>query len=562
MLTAGETRGPPLAPALQPGRIRTLLPAAIVAIIVFLPIIALAAIALTGSGDDWPHLIRNVLPGSIVTTAVLLALVTIGSASIGVVSAWLVVAFDFPLRRTMSWALVLPFAIPPYLAAYAFADFFHFAGPVQSAIRALFGFQRAADYWFPEIRSTPGAALVMSAVLYPYVYMTARVVFIMQGRNIADVARTLGASPWRVFWRVLLPVAKPAIAVGVALTLMETLNDIGASEYLGVRTLTFSVYSTWLNRGSLEGAAQIAMVMLVLVFAFLAAEQRARRNQRFHMARSTQISRPPRTRLTGWRAALALAAVALPVAVGFGIPVLFFARYAWRRLEYLLDPRLADAFANSVLAATLTALITVAAALVIVYAARRSRSRGNTVLTRLASLGYALPGTILALGLLFVLARIDNGVDALAREWLGVSTGLLLSGTVIAVVLACSIRFIALAEGSIRAGIEKLPPHLDEAARSLGRPPLASAVSVLLPLLWPAIFSAAVLVFVDTIKELSATILLRPFGFNTLATYVYENASRGVVEDGALAALMIIATALVPVALLSRALARDRDANL
>ncbi|MGB6117822.1 MAG: ABC transporter permease subunit, partial [Mesorhizobium sp.] len=312
MLTAGETRTAPLPPARQPGQFRAMLPAALAATVVFLPIITLAFIALTGTGADWPHLARNVLPGSILTTAILLVLVAAGASTIGVVSAWLVVGFDFPFRRTMSWALVLPFAVPPYLAAYAFADFFHFAGPIQSAIRAIFGFTRPGEYWFPDIRTTPGAAFVMASVLYPYVYMTTRVVFIMQGRNIADVARTLGASPWRVFRQILLPVATPAIAVGVALTLMETLNDIGASEYLGVRTLTFAVYSTWLNRGSLEGAAQIAMVMMVLVFVFLVAEQRSRGNKRFHATRSTQVSRPPRKLLSGWRGALALVSVTLP----------------------------------------------------------------------------------------------------------------------------------------------------------------------------------------------------------------------------------------------------------
>ncbi len=531
--------------------------------VVLTPIVAIAVIALSGTGEDWPHLIRNVLPGSIRTTALLLTLVALGTASIGVVSAWLVVAFDFPLRRLMSWALVLPFAVPPYLAAYAFAEFFHFSGPVQSAIRAVFGFQTSSDYWFPEIRSTYGAALVMSAVLFPYVYMTTRIVFIMQGRNIADVARTLGASPGRVLRRVLLPVAKPAIAAGVALVLMETLNDIGAAEYLGVRTLTFSVYSTWLNRGSLEGAAQIAMLMLAMVFALIWAEQHARRKQRFHAARATQIKvRPPRTPLKGWRGILATAAISLPVLGGFGIPLYVFGRYASRRLDQFFDPALGKAFANSVLAASGTAVITVVAALALTYVARLARTRETGLLMRLASLGYALPGTILGLGLLFALARFDNGLDALARQYLGVSTGLLLSGSAAAVILACSIRFLALAESSIRSGIEKLPPNLDEAARSLGRTPAASAYAVLLPLLGPAIFAASVLVFVDTIKELSATILLRPFGFNTLATYVYENASRGVVEDGAIAALVIIATSLVPVALLSGALMRDREASL
>lgn len=549
--------------ARRPRHRLAVLPAILVAILVLLPIASLAVIALSGTGEDWPHLARHVLPRAVQTTAVLLLLVAVGAASIGVVSAWLVVAYEFPLRRTMSWALVLPFAVPPYLAAYAFAEFFHFTGPVQASIRALFGFTTPQEYWFPEIRSTTGAAIVLSSVLFPYVYLTTRIVFLMQGRNIADVARTLGAAPSRVLVRVLLPVARPAIAAGVALVLMETLNDIGAAEYLGVRTLTFSVYSTWLNRGSLEGAAQIAMAMMALVFALLLAEQWARRRQRFHSARATQVkTRPPRIALKGWKGGLALASVTLPVAAGFGIPVYVFGVYAARRAEHLIDPALGSAFANSVITASATALITVVAALVLVYAARLSRTHGMTVLSRLAALGYAVPGTILGLGLLFALARFDNAVDAFFRAQFGFSTGLLLTGSAGAVILACSIRFLALAEGSVRSGLEKLPPNLDEAARSLGRGPAASAVSVLLPLLGPAIFAAAVLVFVDTIKELSATILLRPFGFNTLATYVYENASRGVVEDGAMAALVIIATSLVPVVLLSRALMRDREASL
>ena len=563
MRTANGTMPPAALTARRPRHLGALLPALAIALAVLMPIASIAFIALSGTGQDWPHLMRNVLPGSLVTTAVLLALVAAGTASMGVVSAWLVVAFDFPLRRLSAWALVLPFAVPPYLAAYAFAEFFHFSGPVQSAIRALFGFQTRADYWFPEIRSTGGAALVMTAVLFPYVYMTTRIVFLMQGRNIADVARTLGAGPFKVFWRVLLPVAKPAIAAGVALVLMETLNDIGASEYLGVRTLTFSIYSTWLNRGSLEGAAQIAMVMLVVVLFLLWAERWARRNQRFHAARATQVKvRPPRTGLKGWRAALATIAVALPVVGGFGIPLYVFSRYAMRRLDQLFDGSLAMAMFNSVLTASGTAALTVLAALLLVHAQRVSRSRAANAIVRTASLGYAMPGTILGLGLLFVFARFDNGVDALAREYLGISTGLLVSGSAAAVVLACTLRFVALAEGSIRSGLDKLPPNIDEAARSLGRTPAQTAYSVVLPLLRPALFTAAVLVFVDTIKELSATILLRPFGFNTLATYVYENASRGVVEDGAIAALGIIATALVPVVLLSGALMRDRAASL
>ena len=276
--------------------------AAFIAAIVLVPIASIVAIAVSGTGADWPHLARNVLPRSTATTLWLLAMVSAGTASIGVTCAWLVVAFDFPFRRLLAWALVLPLAVPTYLAAYAFGEFFHFTGPVQTALRHVFGFQTVRDYWFPDIRTTEGAAIVLSSVLYPYVYLTTRVVFIMQGRNIADVARTLGARPSKVFFRILLPVARPAVVAGVALVLMETVNDIGAVEYLGVRTLTFSVYSTWLNRGSLEGAAQIAMVMLVLVLAILQAERWARRRQRFHGARATHMRvRPPRVILTGWR---------------------------------------------------------------------------------------------------------------------------------------------------------------------------------------------------------------------------------------------------------------------
>jgi iron(III) transport system permease protein len=540
-----------------------LLPAAIAAAIALMPIAVVIAIALSGDGADWPHLARNVLPQSTATTLWLLALVAAGTASMGVTSAWMVVAYDFPFRRMLAWMLVLPLAVPPYLAAYAFAEFLHFSGPVQSALRSVTGFQTPRDYWFPEIRTTEGAAVVLSMVLYPYVYLTSRVVFIMQGRNIGDVARTLGAAPLKVLRTVLLPVARPAIVAGVALVLMETLNDIGASKYLGVQTLTFSVYSTWLNRNSLEGASQIALLMLVIVLAVLLMEQWARRRQRFHVGRGSQMNaHPPRVRLGGARAAVATLATAAPVACGFGIPLYVFGDYASRRLYQLADPDLAEALLNSIIVASSAAILTVFVALLLIHAARLDHSKPVAVATRLAMVGYALPGTVLGLGLLFALAGIDNTIDAWMRGLFGISTGLLFTGSATAVVLVCSIRFLALAEGALRGGIEKLPPHLDEAARSLGRSPTRSAVGVMLPLLKPAVFTAAVLVFVDTVKELSATILLRPFGFNTLATSVFEDASRGVPEDGAMAALAIIATSVIPVILLSGALMRDRDAKL
>lgn len=547
--------------ALQPRHPLLSAGALLVAALVLLPIATIAAIALSGGVDDWRYFFQSILPRSTVTTLWLLTLVGLATSAIGVAAAWLVVAYDFPARRLFSWALVLPLAVPPYLAAYAFAEFFLYTGPVQGLVRWAFGFQSVRDYWFPDLRSTGGAAFVLSSVLYPYVYLTARVVFLMQGRGIADVARTLGASPAKVFWRVLLPVARPAIAAGVALVMMETINDIGASEYLGVQTLTVSVYSTWLNRGSLEGGAQVALFMLLFVAALLFAEERARRGQRFHAARGTQMkSRAQRVRLAGWRGRLCLVLVGLPVLSGFGIPLYVFGAYALRRLDRIASAELSSAFVNSLLTATCASAATVVLALFLINAVRLVRTRPMRIAVRLASVGYALPGGIIGLGLLFVLARFDNTVDAMFRSTFGISTGLLITGSAASVVLACIIRFLALAEGAIRSGLEKLPPNLDQAARSLGRTSWQSAVAVLLPLLKPAILTALVLVFVDTIKELSATILLRPFGFNTLATFVYENASRGVPEDGAIAALAIIFTALVPVVLLSGALAGDREA--
>lgn len=530
---------------------------------VALPILSLLVVALTGDGAEIAAVLSGALPRALPTTLWLLFLVALGAGSIGVTAAWIVVAYDFPLRRFFAFALVLPLAIPPYLAAYAFGDFFHFTGPVQELVRAVFGFTSARDYWFPEIRSTPGAAIVLSSVLFPYVYLTTRMIFILQGRNLADAARTLGARPFTVLRRVLLPVARPAIAAGVALALMETLNDVGASEYLGVRTLTLSVYATWLNRNSLAGAAAIAIVLLVIVLALIAAEQAIRANERYHVGRASQMrARVPRIRLSGWRAGLASVAAAAPVAAGFGVPVFVLGRAALRRLDQLLAPDLLAALANTVATAGATALLAVAAALVLTMTMRLQPSPTAARLSRAGIAGYAIPGTILAIGLLLALARFDNAVDAAFRSLIGVSTGLLLTGSAAAVVIACTIRFVALADGSIRSGMEKLPRHVDDAARSLGRTPVQTLRAVLLPLLRPAILTGAVLVFVDTVKELSATILLRPFGFSTLATHIYEAASRGAPEDGAVAALLVMIVAAVPVVAVSGALMSDDDAAL
>jgi iron(III) transport system permease protein len=525
------------------------------ALIVFMPVIAIVTIAASSGTDDWPHLLNNVIPRATLRTLVLLAGVGAVTAIIGVVTAWLVASCDFPLRRLLSALLVLPLAIPSYLGAYAFAEFFSFTGPVQSAYRALFGFQSSRDYWFPEVRTTGGAILVLASVLYPYIYLAARSMFLMQGRSAADVARTLGASPFAVFSRIQIPMARPAIMVGLTLVSMETLNDIGAVEYLGVQTLTFSIFDTWLNRGSLGGAAQIACIMLAFIAALLFIERAARRRQRFSSQKTTAaVHDSVRLKLEGWKKWAATFACLLPPLTGFAVPVIVLGGYAARRLDQFISVRLLSALWNSILVSSATAVVAVLLAFVLAYAARTTRSPLTAAAGRLASFGYGVPGTVLAMGVLIPLANFDNSVDAILRANFGISTGLLLSGTGFAIIYACTVRFLTMAEGTIDAGFHKLSPHLDMAARTLGRTSGQALRSVLLPMMRPATLTAALLVFIETMKELSATIMLRPFNFNTLATLVYEDASRAKVEDASVAAVIIVAVGLIPVFLVSRSL--------
>ncbi len=518
--------------------------------LVLAPIITLVILAMRPAGDIWPHLISTVLPRSVATTALLMLGVGILTTSIGVGTAWLVTMCRFPGRRLFDWALLVPLSVPTYIVAYAYVEILDYTGPVQSAVRALFGFHTSRDYWFPEVRSLGGAAIVMALVLYPYVYLTTRATFMMQSSCILDVSRTLGAGPLRLFFRVALPLARPAIAVGVSLALMETLNDIGAVEFFGVQTLTFSVYDTWLNRGSLPGAAQMACAMLVVVFALLWAERYARRNQRFHLT-SSRYRPLPGYRLSPPLAALAIVACALPVLLGFVFPALLLADFASRRLEQLLSPAFLSAATNSLVLAGIAAIATVTVGVLIAYAQRVRPTPLLRTAARLASIGYAVPGTILAVGILIPLAAFDNMIDGLSRQAFGIATGLVLTGSGAALVYAYVARFLAVSFGSIESGFGKISPHLDMVARTLGRTPLRTLTEVNLPIIKPVLLSAALLVFVDCMKELPATILLRPFNFETLSTTVYTAASHEVFEDAALPALAIVLVGLIPVILLA-----------
>lgn len=523
------------------------------------PILAIIWLAATGGTGDLAHVAGTVLPRALMRTATLLVLISLATATTGILAAWLTIAFDFPFRRVLAVALVLPLAMPTYLAAYAAGEFFDFTGPLQTAVRAIFGFTRPSEYWFPDIRSVGGATLVMGSVLYPYVYLACRSMFLLQGRAAADVARTLGASPLRVFFRVQLPMARPAIVAGLTLVMMETLNDIGAVEYLGVNTLTFSIYDTWLNRGSLSGAAQIACVMLVIVVLLVVTERWARRSQRFAGGKTTSaVHDAARVRLRGLTKWLATLFCLAPVAAGFLVPAFVLGGYAVKRLDTLLTARVAEALGNTVMVGVVTAAITVTLAFIIAYSARIGRSRVTSFAARSAVLGYAVPGTVLAIGVLIPLATLDNSLTSLLKSWFAWNPGLILSGTMFAIVYALTARFLTMAEGTVDAGFHKLPLSLDHAARTLGRTGPQTVRSILIPVMRPAVLTAGLLVFIETIKELSATILLRPFNFNTLATLVYEDASRSQVPDAAVPALIIVLAGLIPVVMVSRNLDRGR----
>ncbi len=527
----------------------------VLAVAVAMPLIAIFSIAATGGTDGWRHLLVNVLPRAGGQTLMLLAMTGFAAAVFGIITAWLVSTFQFPLRRALSVALVLPLAIPSYLAAYAFGEFLDFTGPVQSALRTLFGYHSIRDYWFPDIRSLGGSVLVLSSVLYPYVYLSVRAAFGLQGRYATEAARTLGASPLRIFLSVQLPMARPAIIIGLALVMMETLNDIGAVEYLGVRTLTFAIYETWLNRGNLAGATQIASVLILIVAALIITERRARSRQRFSAAKSTAMTQrfalKPLPAARGWAATVFCL---LPIFSGFAIPVLVLGGYALKRLGALSNPKLLKALAHSLEVSLSAALITLICGFIFAYVQRVNASPLARSASRIGSLGYGIPGTVLAIGVLLPLSALDNAMDGFLRLHLNYSTGLLLSGTAFAIIYAHSVRFMTLAEGTIDAGFQKLSPHIDMAARTLGRTRAQTLITVLLPNIRPAAITAALLVFIESLKELPATIMLRPFNFNTLATLVYEDASRSKVQDASIPALIIIAAGLIPVLLVSRSL--------
>nr|WP_176037728.1 iron ABC transporter permease [Brucella tritici] len=524
----------------------------VVAVLVLLPILALTLEAIQGSTRLWAHLFATNLPSAFLETVVLLTGVGIIAAILGTSTAWLVTAYDFRGRAVLEWALLLPLAVPTYIIAYAYLDILHPIGPVQGAVRFVLGYDSPRQLRLPDIRSMAGCILLLGFVLYPYVYIPTRAMFLTQSASLIEAARTLGVSRKGIFWRVALPLARPAVAVGVSLALMETLNDVGAAEFLGVRTLTVSIYTTWITRSDLPGAAQLALALLLLVVALVSIERWARRKQRF--ASNIRHSRGfEPLKVKRGQAAWLFCLCSLPIVIGFVMPAIYLVVEAIKRVRFAgVSPRLVGEAFNTVTLASIATVLVLICGMLVAYAARLFPIAISRWSYRFSTMGYAAPGTVIAIGILVVASGFDSLINQFTSHIFGFSAGLVLIGTGAAVIYAYVVRFLAISAGGIDSGLERIPLSLDQASRTLGRGVTQTFCAVHLPLSKTAIVAAGLLVFVDCVKELPATLLLRPLNVETFATHLYGEAARGTYEEAAIAALAIVVVGILPVILLAR----------
>ena len=527
-----------------------------IAAAVAFPVVTVFSYLFAPRGEIWAHLAETVLSRYIANSLLLALGVGIGVLLIGVPTAWLVTLCRFRGRAWFDWALLLPMAMPAYVVAYTYTGLFDYAGPIQSTLRLLFDLPGGMR-WMPDIRSLPGAIVVLTLVLYPYVYLLARAAFLEQSACVLEVSRTLGCSPARSFWRVGLPLARPALVAGVALALMEALNDFGTVEYFGVETLATGIYRVWRGMGDAVAGAQIAALLLVLVFVLLWIERWSRGRRSF--AHTTNRYRPlPRYGLTGWREAAAILCCALPLLLGFVVPAGVLLSWAIANLDMWSADRFIVLVQHSFLMAGFAASLAVLLATILAYALRVQASTPTRIAVRIAGFGYAIPGPVLAVGILLPFAAIDHTVNGWMKAAFGVSPGLILSGTLVAVTFAYLVRFLTVSLNVVEASLGKITPSMDHAARSLGRTSFGTLGSVHLPIMRGSLLTAGIVVFVDVLKELPATLVLRPFNFDTLATMTYNLASDERLAEAAGPALAIVAVGIVPVYLMARASAAAR----
>lgn len=528
----------------------------IAAALIALPILVVLSYVFVPTKEIWQHLASTVLTGYIASSLALAAGVGFGTFVIGVGTAWLVTMCNFPGRRLFEWALLLPMAIPAYVIAYTYTGVLDAGGPVQGFLREFFGWSYG-QYWFPQIRSLGGAIAMLTLVLYPYVYMLSRAAFLEQSVCVLEVSRTLGSGPWRCFFFVALPLARPAVVTGVALVLMETLNDFGTVQFFGVSSFTAGIYRTWIGMNEPAAAAQLAAILTLFVFALVIIERVSRGQSRVHHTTS-RYRVLPRFELKGPWAASASLATFLPILLGFLLPAAILLGWAIETGPRIVDARYVSYTLNTFILSSVAAVTAVIVAMIIAYGLRLRKNRAMAAAARIASMGYAVPGAVIAVGVLIPFAAFDNWLDDWMIAHFGISTGLVLSGTIVAVVFAYLVRFLAISLNTVEASLGKITRHMDDAARTLGHRPIATLLKVHLPITWGSLLTAGLLVFVDVMKELPATLLLRPFNFDTLAIRAYQLASDEKLADSASPSLAIVLVGIVPVILLSLAIARSR----
>lgn len=533
---------------LQKLKLARIFPVAL-ALLLALPVIVIVSHIFSGSFSLWQHLWHSVLADYVTNSLLLMLGVTIGVLLLGVPTAWLTSACDFPGRKILSWALLMPLAFPAYIIAYTYTGMLDAAGPLQTWLRDFMSWQYG-DYWFFNIRSLGGAVVMLSLVLYPYVYLLARAAFLGQSATIVDAARVLGHGRYSTFFKLTLPMARPAIITGLTLALMETLADYGTVGYFGVSTFTTGIFRTFYGFGDTAAAAQLAAVLLGFVVSLIFIERYSRKQARYH---ATKASPAPLIRLAGKHALLASLFCFSPLLLGFLVPAIQL--LYWAFFESLISDNFARLAWNSFYLSLSAASIAVVLALMLAYSKRiYNRQKIVSTAVSITGLGYALPGTIIAIGVIIPFAWLDTRLIAFFEHQFDINIGLLLSGTLAALLFAYTVRFLAVSLGAIESGLEEIKPNLDNAARLMGNRPLQVLKEIHLPLIKGSILTAFLIVFVDVLKELPATLILRPFNFDTLAVKAYELASDERLIDAAPASLLIVVVGLIPVILLSRSI--------
>jgi len=524
----------------------------LLSLFVLLPVTGLLWAAIGTDENIWQHLLDSVLPNYIVNSLILVTGVCLGVTLVGTCTAWLIANCRFPGHKVFGWMLILPLAMPAYVMAYVYTDFLEYSGPLQTALRLIFSWENSTEYWFPEIRSHGGAIVLLSLVLYPYVYALARAAFSAQAPSLLEAGRMLGHGPIKVFFSVSLPLARPAIVVGVTLASMETLSDFGTVDYFAVRTLTTGIFDVWFGMENQSGAAQIALVLLTFIILLVWLERTSRKKQKINT--SSRMNSTVRFELKGWRSALAIICCGLPILFGFLLPAIILAIYS----SYSFDLfKYADYLAytgNTLFLAAGSAVLCMMLGIFIGYSQRLSSHWSVKLATRISTIGYAIPGAALAIGLIISFGAMNEIIILLSDHFSLSAQSFFLSGGVVALFFAYTIRFLAISVGSVESGLEKITPNMDMASRTLGSGPFSTLCRIHIPLLRPALIAGSILVFVDTMKELPATLILRPFNFETLATFVYQYASDELLVECAPAALTIVLAGIMPVILLNAAI--------